>query len=438
RQFLDRVRRVYPKDLGKIERLSIVEEGPVKSVRMAHLAIVGSHTVNGVAELHSKILREQVFKDFHDLYPKKFQNKTNGITQRLWLKSCNPELASLISETIGSGWITHLEKLKELTPYADDAGFRERWRQIKHHNKLKLSGHIKDRLHLRLDPEHLFDVQVKRIHEYKRQLLCLLHVINLYVRFKETPSSDDLPRTVVFAGKAAPGYAMAKLIIKLINSVADVINSDPTVRDRLRLVFVPNYSVHLAEIIIPAADLSEQISTAGMEASGTGNMKLSLNGALTIGTLDGANVEIMEEVGRDHMFIFGHKAEEVQALKTNGYRPYDYYQGNTELKRALSMIQDGYFLKSHPHLFQPLIDSLLKGGDPYLVLADFKPYVETQRAVERLYMDQEEWTRKSILNTAGMGKFSSDRAVREYAKDIWNVSSMDGKEEASPRAHAHL
>jgi len=337
------------------------------------------------------------------------------------LKSCNPELARLITRTIGSEWITHLEALKKLIPKSKDEDFRNQWREIKNKNKARLSKYIFEDIKIRLDPDSLFDVQIKRIHEYKRQLLCVLHAITLYNRVKEQPTSLDVPRSIIFAGKAAPGYDMAKLTIKLINSVAEKLNSDPQTCDHLKMVFIPNYSVNKAEGIIPGADLSEQISTAGMEASGTGNMKMALNGALTIGTMDGANIEIREQVGEDNIFIFGLKAEQVEALKEKGYRPHDHYQSNFELKRTLDMIRDGYFSPNHPHLFKPIIDSLLTQGDPYLVLADFEDYIKTQKRVEDLFKTPHLWTEKSILNTANMGQFSSDRAIQEYCRDIWKV-----------------
>ena len=418
---INQARSKYPKDKKRIETLSLIEERPVKAVRMTHLAIAGSHTVNGVAKLHTEILKTKNFKEFHEFFPGKFQNKTNGITPRLWLKSCNPELARLITRTIGSEWVTHLEALKKLVPKSKDEDFRNQWREIKNKNKARLANYIFEDIKIRLDPDSLFDVQIKRIHEYKRQLLCLLHAITLYNRIKEQPASLDVPRSIIFAGKAAPGYDMAKLVIKLINSVAEKLNGDPQTRDRLKMVFIPNYSVNKAEGIIPGADLSEQISTAGMEASGTGNMKMALNGALTIGTMDGANIEIREQVGEDNIFIFGLRADQVSALQEKGYRPHDHYRSNPELKQTLDMIRDGYFSPNHPRLFKPIIDSLLVQGDPYLVLADFEDYVKTQKRVEDLFKTPQLWTEKSILNSANMGQFSSDRAIQEYCKDIWKV-----------------
>jgi len=420
------VKAKYPGDARKLERVSMVEEKPVKSIRMPNLCIVGSHKVNGVAALHTDILKKHVFSDFHKMFPNRFISVTNGITQRLWLKSCNPELAGLLKETIGEEWLRDLTHMKKLMDKIDDEAFLERWREVKRFNKKRLAGYIwEDKaIRVRLNPESLFDVQIKRIHEYKRQLLCLLHTIVLYNRFKESPDCDHIPRTVMFAGKAAPGYDMAKLLIKLINSVADKLNQDPQTAERLKMVFIPNYSVNKAEGIIPGADLSEQISTAGMEASGTGNMKLALNGALTIGTLDGANIEIKNEVGEDNIFIFGLTSDEVDATKAQGYNPREYYEKNPELKRALDMIRDGYFSPEHPHLFQPIIDALLKEGDRFMVLADFDSYVQKQKEVEALYLQPREWTRKSIINAASMGYFSSDRAIHDYSEKIWNVHPL--------------
>ena len=420
-RFLEQARKKYQNDPKRIERLSLIEEKPVKSIRMSNLAIVGSHAVNGVAQLHSHILKTHVFKDYSDLFPDRFHNVTNGITQRLWLKSCNPKLAELITETIGEQWTTQLDVLQQLLPYAKDERFTQRWREIKQNNKTRLARHIQQELSIDLNPYSLFDVQVKRIHEYKRQVLCALHAVALYNRLKEHPGTQCVPRTIIFAGKAAPGYEMAKLIIKLITSIADKVNNDPATSDKLKVVFVPNYSVTKAEWIIPGADLSEQVSTAGHEASGTGNMKLALNGALTIGTLDGANIEIKDNVGDDNIFIFGMTAEEVEQTRLKGYRPRDFYQSNPELKQALDMIRDGYFAPNHPHLFQPLIDSLLRHGDYFRVLADFGDYVATQKKVEALYLEPEAWTRKSILNSANMGSFSSDRSIREYCRLIWGI-----------------
>jgi len=420
-RFLEKIESKFPYELSKLQKVSIIEESPEKSVRMAHLALVGSHSINGVSKLHSEILKDRVLNDFFDLFPERFQNKTNGVTQRLWLKGCNPGLTQLITETIGDQWITNLGSLKGLLPKVEDSKFVERWRQIKQDNKKRLAQLAMEELNIQLNPNSLFDIQIKRIHEYKRQLLCTLHAVYLYNRYKAHAEEDHLPRSIFFAGKAAPGYQMAKLIIKLITSVGHRLNHDDQTKDFLKMVFIPNYSVTKAEILIPGADLSEQISTAGMEASGTGNMKLALNGALTIGTLDGANIEIMEQVGKENIFIFGLKAEEILETKKRGYQPLDYYHGNPELKQVIDMIRDGYFSPDHPHLFKPIIDSLLSGGDPYMVLADFEDYCETQQRVESLYRDPEAWTRKSIINSANMGTFSSDRAIKEYCKEIWNA-----------------
>jgi starch phosphorylase len=426
-RFLDLVRSRGADD-DRCRRMSIIEEGAEKRVRMANLAIVGSHAVNGVAALHSEILQKQVFRDFHELWPEKFSNKTNGITQRRWLKKANPGLSALITEAIGDKWVTDLYQLRGLLKHAEDPGFVERWRAVKRANKEALaeviSGQYARRgLPLRVDPASLFDCQVKRIHEYKRQLLNLLHVVTLYNRILDDPTGDHVPRTVLFAGKAAPGYAMAKLIIRLVNSVGRAVNRNPTVADRLKVVFLADYRVSLAERIFPAAELSEQISTAGTEASGTGNMKFSLNGALTIGTLDGANVEIVEEVGADDVFIFGLRAEEVEALR-HRYDPWRCYNGNPELRRTLDMIGGGAFSHDQPDLFRPIVQSLLEGGDPYFLLADYAAYVECQERVAAAYRDPASWTRCSIRNAAGMGKFSSDRTIREYATEIWGVKAV--------------
>lgn len=428
-RFLRDVRLKMPGDGHLCERVSIVEEAipgvREQSIRMANLAIVGSHSVNGVAALHSEILKKELFHDFATLMPEKFNNKTNGITQRRWLKFCNPKLSELISDTIGDKWGTDLFELERLLPYADNPDFRARWREVKQHNKEHFAQILEKgwRGRLHIHRESIFDCQVKRIHEYKRQLLNVLHVITLYNRIRENPDGDFTPRTVIFAGKAAPGYKMAKLIIRLINSVADVVNNDRTIRGRLKVVFLPNFRVSLAEKIMPGAELSEQISTAGTEASGTGNMKFSLNGALTIGTLDGANIEIAEEVGRDNIFIFGHTAEEVAELKKH-YSPWECLPGNPELRKVLEMIASGFFSPLDRELFHPIVFSLLEGGDQYLLLADYKSYVETQDAVAAAYRNPDEWTRKSILNTAKMGKFSTDRTIQEYADDIWGAKPV--------------
>jgi starch phosphorylase len=424
-RFLQEVQVKFPHRPEILSRLSIIQEEPDKRVRMAHLAIVGSHSVNGVAALHSRILKEDIFPEFDEIFPGKFINVTNGITQRRWLLQSNPPLAELISSSIGPKWITHLYELKKLEPLADDPAFRKAWRDVKRKNKERLSAYIKEKTGVDVDPASMFDIQVKRIHEYKRQLMNVLHLVTLYNRIKENPKGNHVPRTVIFAGKAAPAYHTAKLIIKLINSVAAVVNHDPEVNRVLRAVFLPNYCVSQAEKVMPAADLSEQISTAGMEASGTGNMKFSLNGALTIGTLDGANVEIMEEVGRENIFIFGLTIEEVKGLKARGYHPGEYYMKDAELRRVIDMIRAGFFSPEIPHLFEPVISALLDGGDRYLLLADYRSYVNTQEEAGKFYMDADAWSRKSILNTARMGKFSSDRAIAEYARNIWGIKLPD-------------
>ncbi|MEO5364905.1 MAG: glycogen/starch/alpha-glucan phosphorylase [Magnetococcus sp. WYHC-3] len=424
RRFLDEVRLRFPQRPDLPGRLSLIQEGETKRVRMAHLAIVGSHSVNGVAELHSRILRQELFADFDLCFPGRLTNVTNGITPRRWLRQCNPELSSLISSRIGSGWVTDLDQLRQLVPLADDAAFQQEWEAVKHTRKEILARYVKRKIGVDLDPASLFDIQTKRIHEYKRQLLNILHVIALYQRLCDNPGLDMVPRTVILAGKAAPAYRLAKLIIKLAHAVADRVNHDPRVQGKLKLVFLPNYCVSQAEKVIPAADLSEQISTAGMEASGTGNMKFALNGALTIGTLDGANVEIMEEVGAENIFIFGHRAEEVAALRHGGHQPAQVVAGDAELRRVLDLVAHNHFAPDMPGLFQPLLDNLLVHGDYFLVLADFRAYLQAQADVDRVYRDRAAWLRRSILNTANMGKFSSDRALREYAERIWQVQPL--------------
>ncbi|MCP4594750.1 MAG: glycogen/starch/alpha-glucan phosphorylase [bacterium] len=426
-RFLEEVARHYPGDNARMERMSVIEEGDEPRVRMAHLAIVGSHSVNGVSALHTQILKDRVLREFYEFYPDRFNNKTNGVTPRRWLKKANSPLAFLISEAIGDGWVTDLDRLRELAPLADDAEFQARWREVKQLNKERLAGYLKQTQGLVLNPEHLFDCQVKRIHEYKRQLLNILHVITLYNRIKQGRAGDAAPRMVLLAGKAAPAYYLAKLIIRLATAVGDVLRNDPEVAGRLQLVFPENYGVSLAESIIPAAELSEQISMAGMEASGTGNMKFALNGALTIGTLDGANVEIKEEVGDENIFIFGMTAEEVEAQWAAGYDPWHFYHGDPELQTAIEQIAHNRFSQDEPGLFQPLLDRLLHQGDQYMVLADYAAYIRCQEEVNRAYRDRSQWTRMSILNTAYSGKFSSDRTIREYAEEIWNVKPVPVK-----------
>ncbi len=424
RRNLNEVRDFYNFDLHKVRHISIIAEGAPKTIKMANLAIAGSHSVNGVSALHTEILKERIFSNFYKLTPEKFNNKTNGITPRRWLKKSNPFLANIISERIGDGWVTDLDQLRKLEEAVDDPNFHELWQESKWLSKKHLARFIKDYTGITVNPESMFDVHIKRMHEYKRQLLNVLHVITLYNRIKKHPQMDFVPRTVIFGGKAAPGYFMAKLVIKLINSVAKTVNNDPDVKDKLKVVFLSNYCVSMAEKIIPASDLSEQISTAGYEASGTGNMKFMLNGALTIGTLDGANVEMMEEVGEENIFIFGLKANEVRELKLNGYNPMDYYRKNSELAKVIDMIGSSYFAPDEPEIFQPIYNSLLLYGDNYCHLADYESYIEAQEKVNALYRNQAEWTRKSILNTARSGKFSSDRTIRQYSEEIWNVKPV--------------
>jgi len=423
RRFLTDVQERYPGDEERVQRLSLIDESGERAVRMANLACVGSHAINGVAALHSDLLKRDVLRDFYDMWPEKFSNKTNGVTPRRFLALSNPQLTRLITDTIGEHWITHLDDLRQLEPYVDNATFRRRWRQIKLDNKHALAALILKRTGIQVNPTSLFDIQVKRLHEYKRQHLNMLYAITLYNRLKRDPSADMTPRTVIFGGKAAPGYVMAKLIIKLITSVADVVNSDSEVDDRLKVVFFPNFNVQTSQWVYPAADLSEQISTAGKEASGTGNMKFAMNGALTIGTLDGANVEIREEVGADNFFLFGLTAEQVVELKAKGYRPQDYYETNPHLREVLDQLSAGVFSGGDTNLFKPLVDSLLD-HDPYMLLADYQSYVDCQDQVDKAYRDSQRWTRKSILNVARIGKFSSDRAIREYCEEIWQVRSL--------------
>jgi starch phosphorylase len=423
-RFLTDVTHRHPGDPDLLRRMSLIDEEGERRVRMAHLAIVGSHKVNGVAKIHTELMKNTIFADFDRLYPGRIINITNGITPRRWLNQANPGLAGLITSALGEGWITDLDRLSGLAPLAEDSAFQDAFMAVKQANKQVLAEMIRQRLHQEVFPDSLFDVQVKRIHEYKRQLLNVLHVITLYNRIRNNSGEERVPRTVIFSGKAAPGYAMAKLVIKLINDVAEIVNHDPAVRGLLRVVFVPNYDVTTASDIIPAADLSEQISTAGTEASGTGNMKLALNGALTIGTLDGANIEIREEVGEDNIFIFGLTAQEVAALRRDGYNPWDYYHANGELRQALDMIGSGYFCPGECGRFRPIVDALTHGGDHFLLLADYASYVACQEQVDALYRDPRQWARKAILNVAGMGRFSSDRTIREYAEEIWKVKPV--------------
>ena len=423
RRFLDEVRAKHPGDNDLVARVSLIDEHGPKYVRMAYLATVGSHAVNGVAALHSELLKKTILRDFYELMPEKFFNVTNGVTPRRWLALSNPELSSLISSKIGDTWITHTEELHQLEPLAEDADFRAQWRQVKYARKLRLVHLIHERTGMTVNPDTMFDVQVKRIHEYKRQLLNVLYVMTLYSRIKHDGHDPVTPRTVIFGGKAAPGYFMAKLIIKLINSVAATIDADNRVRDRLRVVFIPDFNVSSGQIIYPAAELSEQISTAGKEASGTGNMKFSMNGALTIGTLDGANVEIREQVGAENFFLFGLTVEQVTALKAGGYQPRHYYDTNPHLKDVIDQIASGAFSGGDQQLFRPIVDSLLN-DDQYLLMADYQAYIDCQEAVSHAYLDQEHWTRMSILNAARMCFFSSDRSIADYARDIWHVEPL--------------
>ncbi len=433
RRFLDEVWSKYPGDLARLGRLSLIEEGHQKRVRMAHLACVGSHAINGVALLHTQLLKQNLLRDFYQLWPEKFSNKTNGVTPRRWLLLSNPRLARLITEKLGKEWMVNLEALEDLEACADEGEFRSQWHQVKQENKQQLAAYIWQKHGIEVDSDSLFDIQAKRIHEYKRQLLNVLHIITLYNRIKENPDVEILPRTFIFAGKAAPGYHRAKLIIKLINSVAEAIDNDPDVRDRLKVVFLSNFSVSLGERVYPAADLSEQISTAGLEASGTGNMKFALNGALTIGTLDGANIELRASVGAENFFLFGLTAEQVAALEEQGYNPRNYYNAYRELREAIALIASGYFSPDSLDLFRPIVDELLH-RDKYLLCADYQSYLDCQKQVAAAYCDRENWTRRSILNVARIGKFSSDRTIREYCQEIWHVQPVpvelkDRKEE---------
>ena len=427
-RFLIDLMHHFPGDSDILRRMSIIDEAGGRRVRMAHLAIIGSHKVNGVAQIHTELMKQTIFADFDRYYPGKIINMTNGITPRRWLNQANPRLATLISSRIGHDWVKDLGQLRRLAPLAADADFRREFAAVKRANKEGFVALVKEKLALDINPDSLFDVQVKRIHEYKRQLLNLLHVVTLYNRIRSNPAADCVARTVIFGGKAAPGYFIAKLIIKLINDVADVVNNDPQIAHRLKVVFMPNYDVSNAERMIPAADLSEQISTAGTEASGTGNMKLALNGALTIGTLDGANIEIGEEVGADNIFIFGLTAAEVAQVKAHGYNPMDYYHANAELRGVLDMIGAGFFSPDEPARFRPIVDMLLTHGDNYLLLADYASYISCQEKVDTAYRDPERWVRMAILNVANMGKFSSDRTIQQYAKQIWETKPVKRRE----------
>ena len=430
-RFMREVATRWPLDEDRLRRMSIIDEGGEKYVRMAHLAIVGTCSVNGVAKLHTELLKKEVLRDFAELWPAKFNNKTNGITPRRWLLNANPALADLITDFIGDQWITDLDQLRKLEKFVDDPTFRQRFRAAKKENKELLAQLIARDTGIKVSPDSMFDVQVKRLHEYKRQLLLVLYIIVLYNRLKQDPALDIVPRTFIFGAKAAPGYFMAKLIIKLIHQVAEVVNGDPQVNDKMKVVFLPNYRVSLAQRITPAADLSEQISLAGTEASGTGNMKMMLNGAVTIGTLDGANVEILEEVGEENIFIFGMKADEVKQRR-GSYNPWDVYNSDEEIRHAFTLIEKDFFSLLEPGIFKPLVHSLLDGGDQYMLLADLREYIQTQERVDAAYRDVEGWDRKAILNVARAGKFSSDRTIKQYASEIWHLEPCDGEKLATP------
>lgn len=419
RRFLRQVSIKFPGDNARLSRMSLIEEGTDKRVRMAYLAVVGSHAVNGVAALHTRLLKETVLDDFAELYPERFSNKTNGVTPRRWLRQCNPRLSSLITELLGSGWETDLDRLEGLQRFVDDRSVIERVKNIKDQNKRDFADFVSKEFTVTLDPHSLFDVQIKRLHEYKRQLLNALHIVRLYLDVKRGHVELKVPRTFLFGAKAAPGYKVAKLIIKLINSIADVVNNDPDVHGRLKVLFLPNYRVSLAERILPAADLSEQISTAGKEASGTGNMKFALNGALTIGTLDGANIEIREAVGAENFFLFGLTADEVSSLK-DSYKPREIYEQNSSLREVIDLINSGFFEPENRTLFKPLVDELLQ-RDEYMLLADWAAYTECQQRVSTAYEDSHQWHRAALTNVARMGRFSSDRTILEYAREIWGA-----------------
>lgn len=421
RRFLNTVKVNGPEDAERRDRMRIVTREMNSTIRMGNLGVIGSRRVNGVSQVHGELMKETTFRDFHEQYPEKFTAITNGITPRRWLRQCNPELSELISGEIGEEWVRDLDRLEELGPCAEDPQFLEAFEEVKQAKKEQLAGYIREELGTEVPAGALFDIQVKRIHEYKRQLLAALHAAVLYNELKENPGADRVPRVLLFAGKAAPGYAMAKLHVKLINSIASTINSDPEMEGRLHCVFLPNYSVSLAERMIPAANLSEQISTAGMEASGTGNMKFALNGALTVGTRDGANIEIADRVGEEHIFFFGHDVEEVEALRSGSYRPSEKLKELPRLEQVLDQLHDGFFCPEEPDLFQPVLNSLLNQGDYFMVLADFASYWEKQKEIEEAYRDRQAWNRSAVRNVAGMGYFSSDRSIREYAEKIWQV-----------------
>ncbi len=422
-RFLGEVSKHWPGDTGRLKAVSIIEEGPAPQVRMAYLAIVGSFSVNGVAELHSQLLKEGLFHDFYSIWPQKFNNKTNGVTPRRWVAWCNPGMTELISSEIGHGWITDLSQLSQLKPLAENAEFRRRWHEVKQENKARLSKLVSLECNVIFDPSFMFDVQVKRIHEYKRQLLNILHVIHLYDRIKRGDTANWTPRCVLFGGKAAPGYAMAKRTIKLINNVAKVVNEDPATQDFLRVAFLPNYRVSAMEVIAPGTDLSEQISTAGKEASGTGNMKFMMNGAITIGTLDGANIEIREEVGPDNFILFGLTAPQVEAMRSH-YNPNEIIAKDENLGRVLSLLESGFFNQFEPQIFDCIVDSIRNPHDPWMTAADFPAYVDAQRTASLLYHDRDRWLRMSILNSAASGRFSTDRTMQDYNRDIWHLTPV--------------
>ena len=426
RRFLEKVKAKYGEDSGKLNEMSIISSEENPTVNMAELGIVGSHKINGVAALHSDLLKKNLFRSYYEMFPDRFTNKTNGITPRRWLRQCNRGLSDLISSRIGDEWTTHLEKIKEIDAYAEDEQFQKEFEQVKLENKKQLARYIEWEHGITVNPESMFDIMIKRIHEYKRQLLAAMHALTLYNRLKDNPDMEFQPRTLIFAGKAAPGYAMAKLHIKLINSIAQLINNDPITKDKLRVFFLRNYSVTLAERLIPAANLSEQLSTAGKEASGTGNMKFALNGALTVGTLDGANIEIKDEVGDDNIYIFGNTVDEVEKLRREGYNPYEYYESNKELKRVIDQIRNGDLVPEgeDENLFEPLVQNLLEEGDYFMVLADFESYIKKQAEIDKSYKDRFTWNKKAIHNVARMGKFSTDRTIMDYANEIWGVEPI--------------
>ncbi|MBU1064962.1 glycogen/starch/alpha-glucan family phosphorylase, partial [bacterium] len=423
-RFLQQVLSKFPNDLDRMRQMSIIEETNGRMIRMANLAFIGSQSVNGVSALHTDILKKELFNDFLKVFPNRVNNKTNGITPRRWLNQANSALATLISESIGDAWKKDLSEIKKIDVYKDDPEFQIKWKDVKRRNKLSFCEYLFETKGVKINPESMFDVQIKRLHEYKRQLLNVLRIIAEYLLLKENHNAIQVPRTVMIGGKAAPGYQLAKLIIKLANSVGQIVNNDPATKGILNFHFIENYNVSLAERIIPASELSEQISTAGMEASGTGNMKLALNGALTIGTLDGANIEIMEEVGEDNIFVFGLTADEVATTKQNGYDPKTVVKNNPLLNQVVELIRGDFFCHNQPGLFNQIYETLINNGDHFMVLADFDAYMNAQRRVDEVYLDQTRWTQKSIINTANMAKFSSDRTISEYAKEIWKIKSQ--------------